>query len=168
MSKANICIIGLSKHFTDDVCKQLSIKMDMFYANVQDILEFELMDMQKVEEVCGIDYLLKEERSIIRRICTYDNTIINVDYSCLNNDSNVEVIRDNCLIIYLRLNEKRFQKEQDKENINSNIKGINKDLFHDRDFICNKIADITVDCENHKDNELIEIIIENILKFYTK
>lgn len=167
MSKANICIVGLSKQFTNDVSKQLSIRMDMFYANIQDILEFELMDLDKVEEVCGVEYLLKQERSIVRRVCSYDNTLINVDYSCLNNDNNLEVIRDNCLIIYLKLNEKRFIKELEKENINNNVKNIDKDLFHDRDFLCNKFSDISVNCEEYSDSEIVDIVIEKILEFYT-
>ena len=44
MPKSNICVIGLSKLFADEVCKQLSVRLDMFYANVQDILEYELVD----------------------------------------------------------------------------------------------------------------------------
>ena len=168
MSKANICVIGLSKLFTDYICKQLSIRLDMFYANVEDILQFELMDMEKVEAICGIEYLMKEERSVIRRVCSYDNTLINIDYSCLNNEYNIEVIRENCLIIYLKLDEKRFKKEQDKESINQSVKEINQDLLKDRDFMCCKFADITVDCEEYNENELSDIIIEKILKFYTK
>ena len=167
MAKVNICVIGLSKQFTDDVCKQLSIKMDMFYANVQEILEFELMDIERVEQVCGVDYVQKEERSIIRRLCTYDNTLINLDYSCLNNESNLEVVRDNCLIIYIKLDEKRFIKEQDKENITNNVKEINRDLFHDRDFLCSNFADISVDCYDYEDDELTNSIIQKIMKYYT-
>ena len=78
MSKTNLCIIGLSNQFTNDVCKQLAIKMDMFYANIEDIFAYELMDIGKVEAVCGVDYLLKEEKSIIKRVCGYDNTLINI------------------------------------------------------------------------------------------
>ncbi|MGN0960821.1 MAG: shikimate kinase [Christensenellales bacterium] len=168
MSKTNLCIVGLSKQFTDDIGKQLSIRLDMFYANIQEILEFELMDIEKMGEVCGVDYLLKEEKSIIRRVCSYDNTLINIEYSTLNIENNLDIVKNNCLIIYLKLNERRFQKEQTRENINNNVKNINKDLFHDRDFICNKLADIIVDCDDYKDNDLIDIIIEKILKYYTK
>lgn len=168
MSKANICVIGLSKLFTDYMCKQLSIRLDMFYANVEEILQFELIDMNKVEEICGVEYLMNEERSVIRRVCSYDNTLVNIDYSCLNDERNIEVVKDNCLIVYIRLDEKRFKKEQSKENINQSLKEINKDLFEDRDFMCCKLADISVDCEEYEENELVDIVIENILNFYTK
>lgn len=167
MSKANICIIGLSKQFTDDVGKQLSIKMDMFYANVQEIIEFELMDISNVEKICGVDYLLKEEKSIIKRLCTYDNTIINLQYSNLNQEENLEFVKNNCLIIYLRMSEKRYLQELEKDNVTSNEKSIDKDVFYDRDYICGKMADITVNCEQYNNKELTDIIIEQILRFYT-
>ena len=167
MSKANICIIGLSKLFTDDVGKQLSIKMDMFYANVQEIIEFEIMDMDRMEEVCGADYLIKQERTIIKRLCTYDNTIINIDYSNLNNETTLDIVQENCLVIYLKLNEKRYLKELDIDNVSANEKALCKDVFRDRDFLCEKLADIVVNCEDYTAKDLIDIIIENILKFYT-
>lgn len=167
MSKANICIIGLSKTFTDKVCKQLSMRMEMYYANVQDILEFELMDLERVEKVCGPEYVLKEERSIIKRVCSYDNTIINVDYSSLNNDVNLEVITENCLLIYVRLDEMRFLQELETEGLTINVMQLKKDLYQDRDFICQKFSDITVDCDQLVDNDLIDVIIEKILGYYT-
>ena len=167
MSKSNICIVGLSKQFIDEVCRQLSNKLDMFYANVQEIIEFELMDLAKVEEICGVEYLLKEEKSIIRRVCTYENTLINIEYSSLNNESTLDIVKHNCLLIYLRLDSNRFIAEQNREALSDNIKLINQDVFSDRDFICNKVADLTIDCLNLRGQELETMIIEQILKYYS-
>lgn len=167
MSKGNICIIGLSKQFTDYVGKQLSIRMDMFYANIQEIIEFELMDMEKMEQVCGLDYLNREERSIISRISSYDNTLLNMEYSRLNDESILKTVKENCLVIYLRLDEKRFLKEIRKDNLNESARRLDVDMMPDRDYLCSRIADITVDCENLVENDLIDSIIENILKYYS-
>ncbi|MBQ7351948.1 MAG: hypothetical protein IJW59_03730 [Clostridia bacterium] len=167
MSKSNICIVGLTKQLTETICRQLSIKLDMFYANVQDILEFELMDLLRVEQVCGHEYILKEERSVIKRVATYENTLINIQYSSLNNESSLAVVQENCLIIYLRLNEDRYVLELERENIQDNEKELNLAVFNDRDFICRKISDLTIDCLNMNEEQLETSIIEQILRFYS-
>lgn len=167
MSKGNICIIGLSKQFTDYVGKQLSIRMDMFYANIQEILEFEIMDKEEMEQVCGLDYLNKEERSIINRICSYDNTLVNMEYSRLNDDEILNVVKENCLLIYLRLDEKRFLKEIKKDNMGESARLLDRDMMPDRDFLCGQLADITVECGQMEENELIDGVIEDILKYYS-
>lgn len=167
MSKTNLCILGLSQKFTDDICRQLSVKMDMYYADVSKILEYELSDLSKVEEMCGVEYLQKEERSIINRICSYDNTIVNIEYSSLNDDSTLKVVRDSCLLVYIKLNKDRFILEQNKESISENVKNISLDVFEDRDFICKRISDITINCLDLKEDELIDMIIQQILKYYS-
>lgn len=167
MSKGNICIIGLSKQFTDYVGKQLSIRMEMFYANVQEIIEFELMDINKMEAVCGTEYLQKEEKAIINRICSYDNTIVNIDFASLNDEDNLQTVKDNCLLIYIKLNEKRYLRELAKDNLNESIKMLSQEMMSDRDFLCSRMADITVDCQDYQDTQLIDNIIESILKFYS-
>ena len=167
MPKSNLCVIGLTKMFTDDVCKQLSIRVDMFYANIEHVLEYELIDAMKVETVCGKEYLLKEEMSIIKRICTYEDTIINMDFANLNNETNLKNIKDNCLVLYLRLSHDKYGIELSKENQSFTSHQLNMDLYEDRDIICSKVCDVVVDCDNNNIDELIDIIIERIVWYYS-
>ncbi len=167
MPKSNICIVGLTKSFTDELCKQLSSTLEMFYANVDDLLEYELLDKLKIEEVCGREYLLKEELSVIRRICSFDNTVINIDYSNLNNDTTLEYVKSSSVIIYVQMSHARFSKELDKEQVSFNVKLINSDLFADRDFVCSQIADIIVPCEELSMKQILDRVIQEILKYYS-
>jgi len=167
MSKTNLCIIGLSKQFTDNVCKQLANKMEMFYANIEEIFAYDLMDVGRIEEVCGVDYLFKEEKSIIRRVCGYDNTLINIDYALLNNDDILNHIKTKCLLVYLSLDRKRFIQEQKKEMISSNLISINNEVFDDRNFLCNRISDIKIDCDELDDDSIVNRTIETILNYYS-
>ena len=168
MSKTNLCIIGLSKLFTDNVCKQLSTKMDMFYANVEEIFAYELMDLAKIEEVCGLEYLQKEEKSIIKRVCSYDNTLINIDYALLNNDDLCKIVKDNCLLIYLGLSIDGFVQEQKNELISESLISINKEVFEDRDYLCKNISDIIIDCKDLSFEEIVSQLLVRILEYYTK
>lgn len=167
MPKSNLCVIGLAKMFTDDFCKQLSIRLDMFYANIQQILEYELIDAMKVENVCGKEYLIKEEISIIKRICTYENTIINIDFANLNNETTLKNIKDNCLVVYLRLNKERYSSELNKENQSFSSLQLNMDLYEDRDIICAKVCDVVVDCDNNNIDDLLDVLIERMVWYYS-
>lgn len=166
MAKTNLCIIGLAKYFTDNICKSLSSKLDMFYANVQDIVEFELFDLNQIEEVCGKEFLLKEQTSIVKRICSYENTLININYSELNDENILDSIRSSCLLIYIRIDKDRFKKEQDNDNFNHNEKIINIDLFNDRDFICKNIAEIVVNCNDLNEDNVVELILKEMINYY--
>ena len=65
MSAINLCVVGLANKFTDDLCNKLSIYLDMYYANVQKILDYELQ-VEDMEKICGKDYLLKKQKSVIK------------------------------------------------------------------------------------------------------
>lgn len=166
MSKANICLIGLSNQFVDKYSLELSKKLDMFYANVGQIIQFELFDMNKMEEICGKEYLDKKESSILKRVCTYENTIVNTEFYLLNSENNYKFVKENCLIIYLKIGLERYKNELEKENISSSAKELNLDLFKDRDFICTKKADIVVNCKDLQDDDLLGEIMSKLLDYF--
>ena len=167
MSKTNICVIGLSQQFADDVCKELSKRLDMYYANVEQIIEFELIDVDKMQELCGMEYFNKKEFSVIKRICTYENTLINLNFNKLNSDKILEVIANNCLIIYLRIQRNDYKKQMVVEDLSYNEQKINLDVYHDRDNIIKNIADIIIECTYDNMSDFIDNIIESLLKYYT-
>ena len=166
MSKSNVCVVGLSKQFTDMVCQQLAIKLDMFYANIEKLFEYELTDLNKVEEVCGIDFLIKEQVSIIKRTCSYDNTLMCIEYQVLNNEEVLKMIKDNCLLIYLGIPEDRFKQELNKYEESKSVKIIETDAFKDRDYLCRNMVDLVVDAEKQDNNVLITKIIDKIVEYY--
>ena len=166
MPKANICLIGLSNQFVDQFGLDSSKKLEMYYANVAKIIEFELFDMAKMEDVCGKDYLERKESSILKRICTYEDTVLNVEYSLLNKDINYTYIKNSCVIVYLKLSKDRYKKIQDSENLSDSVKIINWDLFDDRNFICEKKSDLIIDCGELSGKDLLDKFLEEIVKFY--
>jgi len=168
MPKSNVCLIGLAKNITDKIGKELAIKLDMFYANLEEIMEFELIDIHNVEIVCGKDYLAKKENSILKRICTYENTLVNIDYSMLNNNSTLEFVKDNCLIIYIRFDIDKYIKQLREENISFEEKQIYSELYPDRDYLCSNMADLVVLSEKEDEKEISDEIFNAILSYYER
>ena len=161
---SNICIIGLIPEFTSQVSMALAEKLEMFYANVDDLIEFELMDKRKFEEVCGTEYLIQEEKSIVRKICSYENTLLTLKYSVLNNEENIRNIRDNCLLIYIRFDKKNYDLVVKREN--SEI--LDEEVYNDRDFICKNISEFTISCTAaHSTQGVVELIYRSLLDYYS-
>lgn len=166
MSKKNICIYGLAKQFTDNVGKELAKKLDIYYANFDKIFEFEMIDLDRLEELCGRAYLEKKETSLLKRLCSYENTMININYRLLNSDSNYSYIQDNCLIIYLKLSLDKFKNEIKNDNETNANMAIDIDLYKDRNHLCKEKADIIINCMELDINTIIDLIIVEILKFF--
>ena len=128
-----------------------------------DLIEFDLIDIAETEVICGRDYLLKIEQKKVREVCTYENTIITLDYSILNDDENIRTIKENCLLIYIKLDKDNFLK---KFKASKKSNDFNELLFNDRDFICSNIADLTVECNELTQKESIELLLEEIKRYY--
>lgn len=163
MSKLNICVIGLTRDFTDSVCMNISNKLDLYYANVEKILDFELFDHENIEKLCGKEYLQREERSIIKRLCTYEDTLINLNYFNINHNDILEYIKEHCLLIYLHITKERGLAEI----LNSKNSVLDEALFIDRDKICAHEADIVIDCKEYSVEDISDITTQEIIKYFS-
>lgn len=166
VGKTNLCVVGLPKQFTDTLGKTLASKMDMFYANIEDLFAYELVDMVRIEELCGVEYLQKEERSIVKRVCQYDNTLINIDYAILNKGDMLDLIKNHCLLIYYEMNKDRYIDEINKEGQSSNLIVINLEVFQDRNNLCKSMADVIIDCSKKTLEEIVNATIEVVLDYF--
>ena len=161
---SNICIIGLIPEVTAQVSMALAEKLEMFYANVDDLIEFELMDMKKLEEVCGTEYLIQEEKSIVRKICSYENTLLTLKYSVLNNEDNIRNIRENCLLIYLRFDKPNYDVVVKRES--SEV--LDEEVYNDRDVICKNRSEFTITCLAPQSTQaIVELIYRSLLDYYS-
>lgn len=167
MSKLNICVVGLAKDLTDEVCNKLATELELYYANVQKILEFELFDYENIEKICGRDYLAREEKSVVRRVCSYEDTLINLNYFILNDDDILNFIKDHCLLIYLHMPYDRFVKECNNSCATENTKNLDNILFKDRDSVCTMEADIVVDCKGYNIDEIYKQVSSEIINYYS-
>lgn len=166
MSAINLCVVGLANKFTDDLCDRLSIFLDMYYANVQKILDYEL-NVEDMERICGKDYLIKKQKSVIKRICEYEDSIINIDYSLLNNQDICSIIKNCALIIYVHIDKEKYLSELEKENINSNEKFICEDLYDDRCVVLQSVADIIIDY-NDDENIFFEEFAIKLMNYFKR
>lgn len=109
----NIVLVCLDGGFCKEISKELSDKLDMFFADLKDYIEYDLLDSKAVLEKCGVDYLEEREYKATKSFAKFENSVLTVDFDLFK--KNRSAFGKTSLIVYLRLNEKQINK---KETIN--------------------------------------------------
>ena len=164
--KSNITFIALNRNFKIDIAKNLAETLGMFYIDINDLIKYELTNIDKVISLAGLEYYNKVETKTVRSVSTYENTLITLDLDTFFNNDNYKILKDSSLFIYLRLNFEQYKEklEQEIEKKSKHEKSLNKKVFKERDKLINFTSDIVIE---FKENENIpQNIIETIKNYY--
>lgn len=161
--KTNLCIIGLARDLLKDVAYQLSLKLDMFYADVNDLLQFELVNIDDVIDKCGAPYVAKLEGKKVKTVATFDNTVYTMEFATLNANMEEKAIKENAILIFLDV-----PKIHCKEKKSSSLHKINNLMLKDRKRICEECCDIKVSCRKLEIDHILHNIYQAIQQFMKK
>ena len=163
---SNICIVGLLKNYTKRISKRVADTLEMFYADVTELLEYEYINMASAQAIAGKEYMEKQETKKIKALSSFENILFTVDNYYLNNDKNLRYIKNGALVIYLRLNERMFNKCLKAEKLSKQEMTLLKNVAPERDMLLNGYADIVVDVS--KDKNIEKNILTKIEEYYEK
>ena len=116
--KSNILLVGLDYDFVKSVANELANKFDMFFLDVNDLIEYNLMDTKNVKVTCGIEYFEKVEKKIALSVAEYENTVINFPYSLFLNANFSNILSKRAITIFIKMDKETLVKEnfRRKEN----------------------------------------------------
>ena len=162
----NITLLALNKNLQKSIAKKLAKKLGMFFVDVNDLIKYELEDIEKVISIAGIEYYNKVEHKIVKSVCGYENAVISINIDTLNKDSNIEKIKQSSLVIFLKtsfnyLKQKLTTKQKDKYENEINIS-----VFEERNKILSSISNIIIDIDELSDKKVLDLIVNEIIKFY--
>lgn len=163
---SNICVVGLLNSYTKNVAKRVSDVLEMFYTDVTEVLEYDLMGIDVAESIVGKEYIEKQETGTIKMLSSYVNTIFTIGFSSLNNENNYGYVKDGCLLIYLRCNQTKFKQLLKNEKLSNTETELAVKQFKDRDKILTDMVDIVADVSKNEDE--IKIILSKIEEYYEK
>lgn len=169
--KTNITFICLLPNYSRNVGKMLCDKLDMYFADVEDMLDFELGDMEHILSVLGDKegkkYLRETEARVIKRIASFENTLVCVDPTKLFSNRNFERLQKTCYMVYLQISPKNLvsQAEESKDIINEKAL---LTAFSDRDKIYVEKSDILVNCSDLKEKKAVKKVVSAINSFFKK
>lgn len=164
--KSRICILGLSKEYTNKIAENLAKKLDMFYLDVDALVEYEIVNPAYIEMQCGVDYLAKLQRDCVKRAVSFENSLLTMDYTLLNDKENLKAVKKECLIIYVNLSKESYEKKLNKDKIKKLRQILDVFMFNERNKICESIAEISIDSNGKSYLQVANLAKIEITNYY--
>lgn len=164
--KSNICILSIDKRYCRTISKILATSLNMYYADINELIVFDLQDVDEVRNLCGFEYVQKLELSKVKFVSTFENTLFTLDSHMLNNVKIYDTISKHALVIFLDMDKNTFYAKLKNQKLAKSDKQNQKDMFDDRSQILRPKSDIVIKCDGLKPNEVVRLIKEKILLFF--
>ncbi len=147
----NIAIVSLNDKFSKSVASSLANKLDMHFADIHEMIVYDLISPEEVIEKCGVEYLKKRERATIFNCCNFNNTVLSANFDIIKEYAN---LFENTIIVYLRLPEEKV------------VQSVAKIDFNNRDNFLNKNCDIQVNLTKCLTAGAVKKICEKLGELY--
>lgn len=134
----------------------------MFFADINSLIKYDLINIKKVIKEAGLEYYNKVETKAVKNVSTYENTVITLDLNTFFNNDNYNILKKNSLVIYLSQTREDFENSHKNKTYKDKL---DEEVFDQRDKLLKSICDITVECQS-KEKNLEEKIIEKIKEYY--
>ncbi len=105
-----IVIISLCEKFSNEIAKMISQDLGMLFCNARELIEYELIDRKRVEEIASVKYVKDVEKKVLKNLASYENVCISLSYEYFM--TSYKSFENNSLIIFLDL-PKNFIKENE-------------------------------------------------------
>ena len=161
--KSSLALVGLNESFVSQLARTLSDELNMFYANVREIIEYEVFDAKEIEKKCGLEYLNNLRQKSFKNIVEYENAIIDMPFSVYSYEFNSSLISKNAIVIYVCVDKSLYEKSiqwQEKESVE-----VQKLAYENRHQFCTKHADIIVEMNNLATKQNVNKIKKQLLLF---
>lgn len=173
----NLVLVSLVDINIKRLFMAITNKTDLYYLNAEELIDYSLLDKDKMADVCGSEYMEKQEEKVVRSINQYENTIISMNYETLSR--NLKSINKNKnSIIYLKISKEQLrdkfnqlEEEVSKQKTRHTKKSIMLSnlsrallVFEEREKFIKKNCDFVVDYDISNIDKTANLIIGLINK----
>ncbi len=169
--KTNIALICLLPNYGKNVSKLLGEKLDMFYVDVDEMVEFDLGDvdhiLQTLGDKDGRKYIRESETRVVKNVSSFENTIITINPMMMFSNRNLARVTKSSYVVYLQISPKFLAQraQQSGDEINEKLLTM---AFTERDKIYVQNSDIVMNCSTYKDIKAVKKLLSAIPKFFRK
>ncbi len=169
--KTNIALICLLDNYSKNVSKLLSERLEMFYVDVEEMVQFELGDQQHILKTLGEQegkkYIEDCEARVVKNVTSFENTIVCINPTTMFSNDNFEQIIKSCYVVYLQISPKYFEQrcKYSGDYVDEELANI---AFTDRDKNYVQNSDIVLNCSTFKEQKTVKKLLKSINKFFKK
>lgn len=166
--KTNIILIGWHENMTKMVAKRLAIGLELYYADVEDLIEYYLTNKEEdIEKVCGKDYLEGLKSNIMTEISNYENSIVYLPLHIFVNDENYEKLKLHGVVVFIDIKDRLIKKVYAKDESRTDAeKRIDTLALENRIAICREVCDIDVYVNKQKEEKAYKAVKKAVRKYY--
>lgn len=157
--KNNLAIISLSNNYSRQIGKQLADFLELFYVDLDDILEYNLVN-SKMLEIAGKEYFDAEKQKVIKSVAQFDNSLVVGNLELFLTNNNFNYFKNDFYIIYLFCDKEKIEDIEKKFEVKRQFFA-----FDEEDKICKSYANLVINVDNANENnfEFIKNAILNHL-----
>lgn len=163
--KSNICITGLLNNYSSNVAKKLADDLELFFADIIKMIEFDIIDIGTTINILGMEYYKKLLNKKLKEVSMYENTVTYLNYYVLNYDNCKENLK-NYLTIYLQVDEEFYNREllnEDKTQLENKLE---KGMFALRNKHFASKCDIVINCIGKNEKQIVREIRKKIIDYF--
>ena len=153
-------------HFVKNVANELAKKFDMFFLDVKDLIEYNLMDTKNVKVTCGLEYFEKVEKKIALSVTEYENTVINFPYSLFLNANFSNLLSRRALTVFIKMDKETLVKENFRKG--ENKLSIEILTCNELNKLLQEKVDIVVENSTLNTKICIDDIVSKMKKYFSK
>ena len=117
--KTNLVLVGLLNDKTRKLAEKLALDLELYFADLDKLVEYNLFNIQEIQENCGVEYFNKLKQELIKDVSTYENTLIYMPFDMFIEGKNSEYFNKYGTTVYLDFDKKvikqYFNGEQKNE-----------------------------------------------------
>ena len=158
--KTNIVVIGLDYEYNLKIGKLIADKINLYFLDVLQYINYSLFSIKDIIEKFGIEYLERKENSVVSSCAEFENTVICIPYMYFFRNNQYERFLNNSNIIYLEKQIKNIDTKNLEDTLLIDLIA-KEDRILDFEKVCNK--KITTKNKNEEDivNEVINYLRSN-------
>ncbi len=154
--RSNIVIVGLDYEQSKVVANSLSLALDMFFLDINDLIVYSLKNKDDIISKVGIDYYNKQIKKLVQGACDYENTVINVPYDLLLDSANSAYLQSTAKVVYLNMSKAQLANLNKKKNVTSKL-DIQLIAYEEFSTQLKNLSDIVVNYDSNVDKVIDEI-----------
>ncbi len=166
--KNNICITGLLSKYTEEIAIDLAVALDTNYASLVSMVEFDIVDISDTINVCGLDYYKNIVAKKLKELASFTSTTIFANYYMLQYEGCKKTLKEDLLTIFLDTGEKVYAEKIKNENLTDLEAKLEKGAYKVRTKYFSKNADIVAKVKGKTKEEIIQNIIKQVFRYYSK
>lgn len=146
-----IVVVSLCDFVTKDVANALSQNLGMMFCDTKDLMEYELVDVKAIENLCSKEFLEQSEKKVIKHIASFENVVVSINFDYLIH--NLNIIKENSILVFLKLT---------KKFVEASSTSVDAISFADRNKQLEQIANVTIPLKKIETNFACKKIIDAI------